>query len=290
MSLLLVAAISSPTLASEPNSVPVQVKPVVSKKVEVNPQETWGDYWKVFEGELNKEINRNDIRLKYLREESIIQDYIFERTYDSFHNLSREESEIIEDYVWDVLEDSGKEFIDNVDCINEMENNFKKMFSYEVAGKTGDGKRNGHYSPDFAEEERKEDLRQEEVTSAEGLLSRYLGKGYEFHSGFKSSVRHMRPVLTAYSRLENFHLAGIPFRKAKLDISSDEKVKFRLYKVLNDDWSLSLSAREDFKKDRSNISLSLSKAFKNPRSQLSFSVSQRDGNETYVGVGYTAKF
>jgi len=294
-SLMVVAAISSPTLSSPPaNDLNIAPTAVVAKqeikKPVINSQETFEDFWKIYDGELTKEVGRRNLRLKDFEEWNLLQNYTFHHNnYLPFH-LTPKENEMMEDYVWDVLEDAGDEFIDSVDFINELENDLRGTFSYEVFGTTNGPKKDRHYSPDLAEEERLEDKKQEEITTVNGRLEKYFGKGYEIHSGLSPYLRGGEAHIKAYTRLENFHLFGIPFRKAKLEVNSQEKFKFRLYKVLDDDWYASLSADIDNLKSEERIGLSLTKEFRNPRSRLSFLANQRDGKDVYVGFRYRAKF
>lgn len=294
MSLLLVAAISSPLVAatpSEPNSVP---SPVIvkqdSEKIEEKKYETFQDHWNLFDREVSKEVKRRHDRLKNLNEWNIMEDFISRRTYDPTFNMSREDTEIMEDYVWDVFEDAGKEFIDNHPDIDKFENEVRSAFSYEVFGMAGEKKKEDIYSPELAEEERKEEQRQAEVTAVPARLSRYFGEGYEIHSGMKPYIKSMEPGFKVYTRIENFSLFGVPFRKAKVEVNTHQQAKFYITKHLDGDWALGLHAKEDLLKGEEHIGVSLGRDFRNPRARISFEAGVRDGSDTYMGARYIARF
>jgi len=219
-----------------------------------------------------------------------MENFISRRTYDPTFNLTREETDIMGDYFWDVMKDSGKEFIDNTEEINQLENEIRSMFSYEFFGRAGEKKRDTVYSPELAEEERKEEKQQEEVTAVTGRFSKYFGDGYEIHSGLKPYIHSLEPGIKVYTRIENFSLFGVPFRKAKLEINSEEQVKFNVTKIIDSDWSTGLYAKVDRREGEERIGVSLGRDFREPRARVSFHVEQRDGKEVYTGFNYISRF
>ena len=291
MSLFLVAAVSFPSIANDPNNlekslVPVETR-VVKKEKKLN-QETFADSWDVFEGEVVKEVGRRRERFKDNEESLLLENYISRLQFDPTYTLDHEQTEMLEDFVWDIFEDAGKEFIDAHPAINELENELKKNVSYEVA-ETGKGKKKDYFAPDLSEEDRLEKKQEEEVTTFR-RWAKYFGDGYEMKTGVKPYIHHMDVHMKAYAQVKNLDLWGRHFRKAKLEINSEQELKFKLQKFRGDGWYSELSHKMDIGEETDETRLSLTKAYQDPQARVSFYIGRDNDNECKVGMGYMKRF
>lgn len=253
------------------------------------------DYASTYQKEVEKEVERREDRLENLEEAFIIGRYapLYHESLarrDFYEEQREKDFGIIEDYSEDVLKDSLEEFVDDVDWLNNIENNIKRAVRYEVLFDIKK-KKIEEKTPTLKEEERLENLDQKEKTAVKLKRLRFLGEYNEIHTGLEPHLSNNHPNLKVYTRIENWNMFGIEFRRGKLEIDANNDAGFKLQKLLGNGKYLEIGFKEEDFGEYSETSISFIKELQNPKSKIILTTGH-DSKEkgSFITANYAMRF